>query len=141
MSKIIQVVILLARQGVPFSGNFENIDSSNRGNFKELIHFKAKTYSIDLNKFITHNQNANYLSPEIQNEIPTICNSIIKEKILNEIRQSKYFSIIVDGTTDISRKEQVSFCVRFCNEKLEIKEKFLGFYETEKTSGESLLEL
>jgi len=36
-------------------------------------------------------------------------------------------------------KEQVSFCVRFCNEKLEIKEKFLGFYETEKTSGESLL--
>ncbi|CAF1118598.1 unnamed protein product, partial [Brachionus calyciflorus] len=27
----------------------------------------------------------------------------------------------------------------FCNENLEIKEKFLGFYSTEKTSGESLL--
>ncbi len=45
------------------------------------------------------------------------------------------------NTTDIGKKEQVAFCVRYCNDNLEIFEKFLGFYSAATTTAEALTEL
>ena len=51
------------------------------------------------------------------------------------------FSIIVDETSDIHRSEQASFCLRFCNNKIESEEVFLGFHKTSRTDSETLLSL
>jgi hypothetical protein len=42
---------------------------------------------------------------------------------------------------DIGKIEQVAFCVRYCNDNLEIFEKFLGFYSAATTTAEELTEL
>ena len=37
----------------------------------------------------------------------------MKSKILDEIKESKYFSIIIDSTPDSSHKEQTAFIFRY----------------------------
>ncbi|VVC37607.1 Domain of unknown function DUF4371 [Cinara cedri] len=49
--------------------------------------------------------------------------------ILNEVKQAKYFTIIVDSTVDIGRIDQFSFSLRFVNEHGDIKENCLCFEE------------
>ena len=42
-----------------------------------------------------------------------------------------FFSIIADEGTDISKSEELSFCVRTVDENLEAFEDFLGFHQLE----------
>ncbi|CAF0922783.1 unnamed protein product [Brachionus calyciflorus] len=79
----------------------------------------------DLKKFTTNNLNANYLSPEIQNELLEIIGKQIKTEIIEEIKRNRIFSLILDGTSDICDDEQISVCFRFL----------------QNTTGESLYEL
>ena len=48
------------------------------------------------------------------------------------------FGIVVDGTQDIQGKEQQCICVRYVTDTFQIKEEFLGLYNTESTSGLSI---
>lgn len=76
------------------------------------------------------NKNAKYLSPQIQNQLITICDLIIKDDIVQDIKKSFAYSILADETADISGKEQLSVGIRFFDEeKCLIREEFLGFVE------------
>ena len=57
-------------------------------------------------------QNATYTSPQIAGEFLTILDGMIKEKVLNEIRQSDTYSIMIDESTDISILKQLVCYVR-----------------------------
>lgn len=68
----------------------------------------------------------------------------ILETIVAQIRRSKYFSIILDCTLDISHQEQMSIILRSVsipeeekpeNNKPEIKEHFLCFVSVVETTG------
>ncbi|XP_022173398.1 zinc finger MYM-type protein 1-like [Myzus persicae] len=62
-------------------------------------------------------------------------------KSLNkEILSAGIFNILIDETQDLSRHEQVSVFIRYVH-NLEPKEVFLGFYRTNSTDGESLVDL
>lgn len=75
-------------------------------------------------------KNAKYLSPQIQNQLITICDLIIKDDIVQDIKKSFAYSILADETADISGKEQLSVGIRFFDEeKCLIREEFLGFVE------------
>ncbi|CAF0946084.1 unnamed protein product [Brachionus calyciflorus] len=74
LTKIIQVIIFMAKQGISLRDN----------------------YFIDLKKFTTNNLNANYLSPEIQNELLEIIGKHIKTEIIEEIKRNGVFSLILD---------------------------------------------
>lgn len=49
--------------------------------------------------------------------------------ILNEVKQAKYFTIIVDSTIDIGRIDQFSFSLIFVDQQGDIKEHFLCLKE------------
>lgn len=57
--------------------------------------------------------NALYTSPDIQNELISICGNLILEKLVGRINKSKCFAIMAYETTDISRTEQMSLCIRY----------------------------
>ncbi|KAL4091240.1 hypothetical protein QTP88_025962 [Uroleucon formosanum] len=82
---------------------------------------------------------ASYTSPNVQNEIITICGNLIQENILKNIRNAKYFSILVDETKDVSRLEQMSFCVRYVDGVSNcIMEDFLEFSIVHDMTGKGL---
>ena len=75
----------------------------------------------------------------MQNEFIEIIGEIIQSKIVRNINESRSFSIVLDGTQDISVHEQLSFCVRYVDSNFKVRESFLGFWDTSKSDSTSLL--
>ena len=65
---IIKLVLFCARQGLAFRGHDETKESSNKGNFIELIEL-VSSFIQSLFDFANREKNANYISKTIQNEI------------------------------------------------------------------------
>ena len=59
---------------------------------------------------------------------------MIRTTVINEQKQAKYFSIIVDATPDSSHTEQTTFILRYvsCNEACSIQEHFVEFVNCNK---------
>ena len=72
-----------------------------------------------------------YTRHGIQNKLLNIMSRHVLLSKLETIRKNVFFSIMADEYTDITNKEQFSFCIRTVDDNLEVKENFLGFYELE----------
>ena len=64
-------------------------------------------------------------------------NNILRE-ILDNVR-GNVFSIMVDKYTDVSNKEQLTFCLWWVCDNLEVFEKFLDFYEIPNISSSTIV--
>ena len=72
--------------------------------------------------------NAMYTSKTIRNQLISICGTVILEKILKEIRDAGFYSVIADEATDAANQEQLSITVQYDIVKDNAPcEKFLGF--------------
>ncbi|XP_062147873.1 uncharacterized protein LOC133856850 [Alnus glutinosa] len=108
----IDVVRVLAFQGVAFRGRDESVDSTNRGNFLEILNLMV-SYNEQIAEVIAKApKNAFYTSPMIQKEILHIFSTKVKEAIRKEIGNAK-FCIMVDEARDESMKEQMAIVLRF----------------------------
>lgn len=54
-----------------------------------------------------------YVSNSTQNEIIKTYGNVILNKIVKKVNESGFFSVLVDETTDVSVKEQLTICVRY----------------------------
>ena len=86
---------------------------------------------------------AHYLSKDIQNEIISLCGDFVRDTIVRQITKTKYFAISVDGTPDVSHKEQLSFIVRYIRHTSDesiffIEERFLSFENFSKKQAKKL---
>ncbi|KAK4881943.1 hypothetical protein RN001_005262 [Aquatica leii] len=78
--------------------------------------------------------NVSYLSPEIQNEFINCLGNHVRKKILAEVKEAKYFTIVFDITPDLSHKDQTSQILRYVkldDTKVQVMESFIDFLETE----------
>eukprot|EP00795_Rhopilema_esculentum_P014860 gene14860-5984_t len=144
---IIECIMFAAQQNIAVRGHEEarqniwEVSDINRGNFLELLHLRCR----DLpwlkeklqNQFKSH---AQWTSPSIQNELIGILSDQVLERTLTEIKSCKFYSIIVDETSDMSKVEQVSIFIRYVFEGT-TKKTFLGLFDTENTEGKVLYEL
>ena len=55
------------------------------------------------------------------------------------IQERQFSSIIGDEGTDVSNKEQLSFCLRTIDENLDPFEDFIGFYELENIKSNTIV--
>ncbi|CAF1107795.1 unnamed protein product [Brachionus calyciflorus] len=140
LTKIIEIVKYLAKQGLAFRGHDECENSNNMGNFKELIDWYSSR-DRSFKSFIENSKKANYCSKTTQNELIGILSDQVLKTLVDKVNGNTFYSLIIDETTDISKIEQLSICVRFVDKELNIQEKFIGFYQAQKTDGEFLFNL
>ena len=113
----------------------------NRGNFLELISFRCKDIPWLKSKLeLQLQKHAQWTSSAIQNKLLQIIADLVKERIVNDVKSSGWYGIILDETSDITRIEQVSLCLSYCVDGIK-KEAFVGFYATKSTEGEVLYQL
>uniref|UniRef100_A0A9J8AEH3 TTF-type domain-containing protein n=1 Tax=Cyprinus carpio carpio TaxID=630221 RepID=A0A9J8AEH3_CYPCA len=81
-----------------------------------------------------------YLGHHVQNELIDLLSSKIISAIVDDIKQAKFFSIILDCTPVISHTEQLSVVIRVVSlmEKPHIREHFMGFLEADESTGQHL---
>lgn len=120
----------LARQGLAVQGHGED-----SGNFMELLRLRVKDIPA-LGPWLMRSKL--FTGHEVQNEILDIMATKITTKLANDVKSADYFSVIADETTDISTKEQMSIIFRFPDKNLDAVEHFIGLYEMNSTTGESI---
>lgn len=77
------------------------------------------------------------LSNRCQNAIIAALATYIRREINQEIKEAEMFSILLDETSDVSHKEQVSFVVRYLHD-MTIKERFIEVCNVDSTTGQEL---
>ena len=74
----------------------------------------------------------------MQNDIISACNSVVQRSIITEVNKARCFSLLADETTDVSRKEQLTVCLRYVRPDFTIRERFLCFAEAPNLTGMGL---
>ena len=125
-----------------------NVYETNSGNFLEVIRLLAD-YDVVLFEHLQNVRNksnkVNYLSKKSQNEIINFIGSMIKKKIIFEVKKAKYCALMLDSTPDVSREDQIVEILRYVhineNKDVEIKEVFLGFFQVSEKNAASSMEM
>ncbi|XP_035205067.1 zinc finger MYM-type protein 1-like [Stegodyphus dumicola] len=126
LKRLIDVVCYLAKQEDAFCGHNENITSLNRGNYIEFITLISKYDDL----LATHLRTANVFSGtsnRIQNDIIALIKNIVISEIRNEVKETPFVAIMLDETSDISHKSQLSVVLRYVNNCSAPVERFLFF--------------
>ncbi|KAK0150020.1 Zinc finger MYM-type protein 1 [Merluccius polli] len=88
-------------------------------------------------------KSTSFTCPKIQNEVLQIMSNTIVKMIVQEIKSMPviHFSLIIDGTQDITGTEQESICIRYVDQDLMPREEFIGLYEVASTTGANLAKM
>lgn len=81
-----------------------------------------------------------YTSPRIQNALIDAFSNLIQKKIIEDVKESQYFTILADETSDISQTEQFSLCLMYTTHSKPycIREDFLEFVPVLDITGKGL---
>lgn len=130
---MIDITCFLALQELPFRGHNELENSVNRGNYRELLHLLAENDA----QLQIHLQNSTVFSGEtsiIQNDLIKACSEHLMQNIKKEVSEAKFIAIIllhciVDETTDIAKKSQLSTVFRYVDASGAVQERFIRFLD------------
>ena len=89
----------------------------------------AKYDSLLEQHLLTSDRNATYLRPDIQNELIQSLSAQVLSNIVSEIKEARYFAVIVDSNIDISRIDQFSLSLRYVTANDDAVERFIQFSE------------
>ncbi|KAL4153611.1 hypothetical protein QTP88_001444 [Uroleucon formosanum] len=141
LKPIIETVVLCGRQNIPLRGhrdqgdllsfkNHHNPLVVNEGNFRELLRFRISAGDKILeNHLQTTTSKATYISHTTQEDIISCCKDEIIFNILENVKVSKYYSIIFDETTDVSHTSQMSLILRNVDSENKVYERFISFID------------
>ena len=129
---ILSSVRYLARQGLALRG-----DDDTESNLIQLLHLRAEDKP-QLMKWLERSSRK-YTSHENQNEMLEIMAHQIMRKLRGLIQKSPFLAIMVDETTDVSNKEQLTLVIRRIDENLDVFEEFLGMYSLLTTNAHSIV--
>ncbi|KAH9360004.1 hypothetical protein HPB48_013634 [Haemaphysalis longicornis] len=143
---IVETVLLCGRQDLALRDDKDSGRLSleeplqNDGNFRALLRYRANGGDIILTNHIrAAGSNALYSSPHIQNEIISIIGKLTQDKIVRQVNEAGFFSVLADETTDLSQTEQFSLRVRYVDPTTSsIREDFLCFVHVDGVSASSL---
>uniref|UniRef100_A0A2N9F3J0 TTF-type domain-containing protein n=1 Tax=Fagus sylvatica TaxID=28930 RepID=A0A2N9F3J0_FAGSY len=130
--------LLKPKQRLAFRGHDESEDSSNQGNFLELLRFLAD-HNEDVKAVTLKNapDNNKLISPAIQKDIVSAAAVETSNAIIMELGDA-FFSVLIDESRDISTKEQMEVALRYVDKKGCVVERFLGIEHVTNTSALSL---
>uniref|UniRef100_A0A3B1J2E9 DUF4371 domain-containing protein n=1 Tax=Astyanax mexicanus TaxID=7994 RepID=A0A3B1J2E9_ASTMX len=131
LKRLIDCVIFLGKQELPFRGHDEGRVSANLGNYLELLSFLAE-YDKDLHYHLSTSKVFTGTSGTIQNDLINVVAEVIGKSIKDEIKDAAFTAVMVDETTDISNTTQLSLVLRYVTED-GIKERFVKFEDVTKS--------
>ena len=112
LKRVVAVIRFLAERGLPFRGSNEVFNSSNNGNYLgvlELIAHFDPFIKDHINTYANKGRgNASYLSKTICEEVIDLMSTKILRHIIEEVKEAKYWGLIVDSTPDISHVRNFS---------------------------------
>ena len=85
----------------------------------------------------TCSRNATYISWRSQNELNEAIGTVLTQKVVSEVNETKFFTLMADETTDCSGMEQTSICLRYVRDG-KLHERLLQLVEAPDLSGSGI---
>ncbi|GJW15624.1 zinc finger MYM-type protein 1-like protein [Tanacetum coccineum] len=117
-----------------FRGHDENVTSLYRGNYLELVKLIGIVDKNIGEVLKRAPKNCQLLSPKIQKEIATCFEAEVLEIIFKEIGDD-VFALLVDESSDVTKKEQMAIVFRYVNKNGLVKESLVGIIKVKETSS------
>lgn len=127
--KLFDSLRFLARQGLATRGH-----TNETSNYHQLLSLRAKD-SNELDDWLHSDAHNKWLSHDVESEMIQKMSHAVLRQLVEDICAHDYFAIIVDETTDVSRVEQISMCIRHVDVEFNICDDFIGLYATPKTDA------
>lgn len=126
LRRFIDITCFLAEQELSFRGHDESESSTNQGNYRELASLLS-TYDPLLAQHLDEATVFTGLSCSIQNDLIDAVKDVVFNKIKNEINATDFIAVMIDETSDCSKKSQLTTIFRYIDESGTVQERFLGF--------------
>lgn len=117
--RLVSIIQSLAERNMGLRGSVNTLHVNNNGNFLKEVELLAKFDPVlkeHVRRIDSGANHTTYLGKTIQNELIACISDTILRTIVVQIKESKYFSLILDCTPDVSHQEQMSVviqCFRF----------------------------
>lgn len=137
LKSIITCVEFCGCQGISLRGHRDDTNNlqsdGSHGNFQAMLKFRCESGDTVLNDhFKNCAKNVSYRSKTVQNDIIEILGGMITEKIVHEVAEAKFFSIMCDEVQDVASIAQITFILRYVHKEGDLcsKGKFYWFKRT-----------
>ncbi|KAK9079615.1 hypothetical protein SSX86_001288 [Deinandra increscens subsp. villosa] len=124
------------KNALSFCGHDESKTSICKGNFLELMDL-ILFHDQELRQLPKAAGNNQYLSPCIQKDIANCFEEEVLKSIFKEIGDD-VFALLVDESSDVSKKEQMAIVLRYVDTHGIVKERFVGVVHVKETSSLAL---
>ncbi|XP_060852987.1 zinc finger MYM-type protein 1-like isoform X2 [Rhopalosiphum padi] len=144
LKRVVAIVKTLASRGLAFRGHTSKIGCPRNGNFMMALELLAE-FDPFISNHISKNGNpgkghTSYLSYYIYEQFILLMSKKVENTIIQDVNTSRYFSISVDSTPDITHTDQLSLVVRFVDESGNVFERFLCFMNNVGHKSEDMAE-
>ncbi|XP_050113915.1 uncharacterized protein LOC126592236 [Malus sylvestris] len=123
------------------TNNDESDTSNNRGNYLELLQFLVdhdeKIKAIVLDKAPG---NLKLIAHSIQKDLVHSCSIETIKTIISDMKNARFFSLLVDEARDVSIKEQMAVVLRYVDKNLKVIEMFVRVQHVPDTTSNTLKE-
>ena len=131
LTAYLDTIKTLLRQGLPIRGHTDEESNLYQLNKDKEKHCAGLKLIRSENKYMTH---------EILDHLENLVVLSGRKKLVRQIKTAKFYSIICDESTDMSKIEQMSFSVRYCTDDYDIHEDFIGMMPCDEgVTSKSLL--
>ncbi|XP_057660721.1 uncharacterized protein LOC130896558 [Diorhabda carinulata] len=141
LRRVVATIRFLGERGLGFRGTDEHFDSPHNGNYLGALELIAQ-FDLFLRLHIENygnkgKGNVSYLSKTVCDEFITLMGDVLLERIKSEMKDAKYWGLIVDSTPDVSHVDQLSVIFRYYLNS-HVFERFFCFIPIHSHTGISL---
>lgn len=128
MRSLFEIVVMLGKQNIPLETNEMQRADRSISNFQALLEYRMNTGDEALRKrFESTAVNTEYLSKVEQNQLLDVCENTVREEILIEVRESRFFSLVTGDLVEIAGEKHLPLFLRFVDQSNILREEFLDF--------------
>lgn len=143
--RIVTVIKFISQRGLAFFGENEKFGSVQNGNFLGILELLSSFDSFLADHIKTYGNKGkgtvSYFSSTIVSEFIEVMSKKVLDEILSQLKQAKYFGLIVDSTPDITHIDQLSVVLRYVDMQGDPVERFIKFIPIHGHSAQHLQEV
>lgn len=128
LRSLFEVLVMLGRQSIPLLADKASEAERMSNNFQALIDYRMNAGDEALKKrFEATAVNTEYLSATQQSQLLDICENTVREEMLMEVRESRFFSLVTGDLVEFANEKHLPLFLRFVNQQNVLREEFLDF--------------
>ncbi|XP_021443736.1 52 kDa repressor of the inhibitor of the protein kinase [Oncorhynchus mykiss] len=128
LRSLFEIVVMLGKQNIPLETNVPEGVARDPSNFQALLEYRINAGDKALRRrFEATAVNVEYLSASQQSQLLEVCEGTVREEVLMEVRESRFFSLVTGDLVEFAGERHLPLFLRFVDQSNALREKFLDF--------------